>query len=451
MSRAHRVTRIAAAAVVVLLSCAGGGAKAAKLFDASEFKLDNGLDVVVIPNHRAPIITQMVWYKVGAADEVAGKSGLAHFLEHLMFRGTKETPPGDFSRIIAENGGQENAFTTHDYTAFYQNVAADRLDLVMKLEAERMRDLVISDTVLIPERKVIIEERHMRIDNSPSGLMNEQLDTALYLNHPYRIPTIGWEVEMRGLDTEDAQAFYAKWYHPNNAVLVIGGDVTVEHVHELAEKYFGPIPAQAVPVRHRVDEPPKVAKSRLTMTSERVAQPNWTLSFLAPSYTRGETKYAYALQVLAEVMGGGPTSRLYKALVVDHTVALDAAASYDPGTLDLSSFSFYGSPRKDVTVEAFEAEVEEQMSLLLKDGVTEEEVDRAKKRMQLEAVFARDSLTAPAHIVGAALATGRSLDEVESWADRIGTVTRDEVNEAAKLVIHDDVGVTGIMLPKPNS
>jgi zinc protease len=440
-----------AATALLALSSAATPVSAAKLFDATEFKLANGLDVVVIPNHRAPIVTQMVWYKVGAADEVPGKSGLAHFLEHLMFRGTKETPPGAFSRIVAENGGQENAFTTHDYTAFYQNVAADRLDLVMRLEAERMNGLVIDDAVLLPERKVIIEERHMRIDNSPAGRMNEQLDTALYLNHPYRIPTIGWESEMRGLSTPDAQAFYAKWYHPNNAVLVVAGDVTVEQVRALAEKYYGAIPAVAVPERHRVDEPPKVAKARLTMSSERIAQPNWTRSYLAPSYTRGDSQYAYALQVLAEIMGGGANSRLYRALVLEHPIALDAAATYDPDTLDLTSFSFYGSPRRDVTVETFEAAVEEQVAALIKDGVTDDEVDRAKKRMQLAAVYARDSLDGPARIAGAALATGRSLDDAEAWSDRIGAVTPDEVNAAARLVIHDDVAVTGVMLPKPSS
>lgn len=456
MRSTSRSPRLVMAAFTVLvlggLALVGTSpARADKLFDASEFKLANGLDVVVIPNHRAPIVTQMIWYKVGAADEVPGKSGLAHFLEHLMFRGTKETPPGAFSRIVAENGGQENAFTTHDYTAFYQNVAADRLELVMKLEAERMNGLVIDDSVLLPERKVIIEERHMRIDNSPAGLMNEQLDTALYLNHPYRIPTIGWEDEMRGLSTPDAKAFYEKWYHPNNAVLVIGGDVTVEKVKALAEKYYGRIPAHPVPERHRVDEPAKVAKAQLTMTSARVAQINWSRSYLAPSYTRGETKDAYALQVLAEIMGGGATSRLYKALVVDRPIALDAGATYDPGTLDLTSFNLYGSPRKDVTLEAFEAAVEQEVAELLKTGVTQDEVDRAKKRMQLAAIYSRDSLTAPAQIVGAALAVGRSLDDAESWADRIGAVTVDEVNEAARLVIRDDVAVTGVMLPKPSS
>ena len=215
-------------------------ALAAKRFEAESFTLSNGLQVAVIPNHRAPIVTQMIWYKIGGADEARGKSGIAHFLEHLMFRGTKETPPGAFSRIIAENGGRENAFTTHDYTAFFQNVAADRLELVMKLEAERMTGLVINDAVLLPERKVIIEERLMRIDNSPPALLREQLDTALFLHHPYRIPVIGWEHEMRGLSTHDALDFYHRWYAPNNAVLVIAGDVTPARVHELAEKYYGP-------------------------------------------------------------------------------------------------------------------------------------------------------------------------------------------------------------------
>jgi zinc protease len=426
-------------------------AQAAKRFEVESFTLSNGLQVAVIPNHRAPIVTQMIWYKVGGADEPRGTSGIAHFLEHLMFRGTKETPPGAFSHIIAENGGRENAFTTHDYTAFFQNVAADRLELVMKLEAQRMTGLVINDAVLLPERKVIIEERHMRIDNNPSALLREQLDTALFLNHPYRIPVIGWEHEMRGLSTRDALDFYHRWYAPNNAVLVIAGDVTVARVRELAEKYYGPIPSRTLPARVRVSEPPKVASVRMQMKSPRANQPSWNRSFLAPSYRAGEKQYAYALQVLAEVLGGGATSRLYKGLVVDRPLALEASAYYDPGALDLGTFGFDATLKKDVPVADFEAAADAIIENVLKQGVTQEEVDRAKQRMQAEAVYANDSLDGPARLVGAALAVGGSIADVEDWPDRIGAVTREEVDAAARLVIKPDVSVTGIMLPEPTS
>jgi zinc protease len=415
-------------------------AEAAKEFNARSFTLTNGLQVVVVENHRAPIATQMIFYKVGSSDEHRGKTGLAHFLEHLMFKGTKETPPGGFSRIVAQNGGSENAFTTADYTAFYQNVAADRLALVMKLESERMNGLVLTDKVVLPERDVILEERRSRIDNSPAALLNEQVNAALYLNSPYHNPVIGWESEMRGLTTADALAFYHAWYAPNNAVLVIGGDVS-----------FGPIPAHPVPERQSVEEPPKVASTRLVMKSARVGEPSWSRSYLAPSYTSGEKQYAYALEVLAEALGDGATSRLYRSLVLEKKVALGAGAFYDPGSRGLATFGFYATPQKGVSIADLEAAFEPVIKAVLKDGLTQDEVDRAKLRMQRAAVYARDSLEGPARIIGSALATGRSLDDVESWPDRIGAVTLQQVNTAARLVIHGYVAVTGVLLPEPTS
>jgi zinc protease len=434
-----------------LLALAAAAPAQAKMFDADSFTLANGLEVVVLPNHRAPIVTQMVWYKVGAADEAPGKTGIAHFLEHLMFRGTKETPPGAFSRIVAENGGRDNAFTTSDYTAFFQNVASDRLPLFMQLEAERMTGLVLTDEVVLPERQVIIEERHMRIDNSPAALLNEQMDAALYLNQGYHHPVIGWESEMRGLTTADALAYYRTWYAPDNAVLVLAGDITVEHARELAEKYYGPIPSRPIPPHRTLVEPPKVAAARLTMKSSRVAEPSWTRSYLAPSYLNGDSRSAYALEVLAEVLGGGPTSRLYKTLVVEDGVCLAAGAFYDPETRGLGTFGFRAAPKRDVPLADFEAKLDAVVKTALTDGVTTDEVERAKTRMITQAIYARDSLSGPAHIVGAALAEGRTLDDVQSWPERIGAVTVDQVNEAARLVIHDDQSVTGILLPQPTS
>jgi zinc protease len=437
--------------LLMLALPAGALAQQEKQFNAATFTLANGLQVVVIENHRAPIATQMIWYKVGSADEQRGKTGIAHFLEHLMFKGTKEVPGGEFSHIIARNGGRENAFTSFDYTAFFQNVAADRLELVMKLESDRMTGLVLSDDVVLPERDVIIEERHTRIDNSPSALLSEQINAALFLNHPYHNPVIGWEREMRGLTTEDALAHYRTWYAPNNAVLVIGGDVTLDQVRALAEKYYGPIPPRPVPLRHRVGEPPKVAATRLVMKSARAGEPSWSRSYLAPSYVAGEKQYAYALQVLAEALGAGATSRIYRLLVLDKGVALSAGAFYDPGALDLATFGIYATPRKDASIADLEAALEADLKTVLKDGLTQAEVDRAKRHMQQEAVYARDSLDGPARIIGAALATGRSLEDVESWPQHIGAVTLDEVNAAARLVIHDEIGVTGVLLPEPTS
>ncbi|HZT50698.1 MAG TPA: pitrilysin family protein [Stellaceae bacterium] len=443
--------RSALVATILAALTLSAGAARAKMFEADQFTLANGLEVVVVPNHRAPIVTQMVWYKAGADDEPRGKTGIAHFLEHLMFRGTKATPPGAFSRIVAENGGNDNAFTTDDYTAFYQNVAADRLELVMKLEADRMQNLVIDDAVVLPERKVIIEERHMRIDNSPSALLNEQANAALYLNQRYHDPVIGWESEMRGLTTADAQAFYRTWYAPNNAVLVVAGDVTTARVRALAEKYYGPIPKRPVPPRIALAEPPKVAATRLTMKSSRVAETSWTRSYLAPSYQSGETKYAYALQVLADVLGGNATARLYKTLVVEKGIAVSAGAFYDPALRGLAAFGIYATPRKDVPLPQFEAAVETLVKDVVENGVTADEVERAKKRMRTAAIYAQDGVGGPARIVGTALVDGRSLDDVQSWPDRIGAVTLDEVNQAARLVLHDDTAVTSVLLPQPTS
>jgi zinc protease len=449
-----RMSRGGSRAILLLLFFAVGMARPAhaKLFDAQSFLLKNGLQVVVIPNHRAPIVTQMVWYKVGAADEAVGKSGVAHFLEHLMFRGTKSVPPGEFSRIVAQNGGEENAFTTHDYTAYFQNVAADRVELMMKLEADRMANLVINDAVVKPEREVIIEERRMRIGNSPSALFDEQLDTALYLHHPYQIPTIGWENEMHKLTAQDEQEFYKRWYAPNNAVLVIAGDVTAEKVRTLAEKYFGPIPSRPVPVRQRVEEPAKVAAARLSMKSPRVTEIQWSRQWLAPSYNRGEITEAYPLQVLAEVLGGSAASPLYKGLVIDKGLALSAGAYYDPNQFDLTTFGFTATLKHGITVTDFEVAIDDIVKNALEGGgITADDVERAKQRMIAAAVYARDSLSGPARIAGTALSLGRTLDDVQDWPDKIAAVTPDQVRAAAKAVIHDDVAVTGVLMPGPTS
>jgi zinc protease len=423
----------------------------AQRFGAESLTLANGLEIVVIPNHRVAAVTHMVWYRVGAADELPGKTGIAHFLEHLMFKGTKEVPPGLFSRIVAQNGGRDNAFTTQDYTGYFQTVAVDRLELVMKLEADRMQNLVLTDDVVYPERDVIIEERHARIDNEPSALLNEQLRTALYLNHPYRMPTIGWEQEMRGLTTEDALAWYRRWYAPNNAIVVIAGDTSLAEVKPLAEKYYGAVPSRAVPPRERLEEPKRHAATRLELKSPRVAQANWSRSYLAPSYTGGEARHAYPLQVLVEVMGGGATSRLYRALVVEQQIALSAGAFYSPGSRYLTSFGFYASPKPGVAIEEVEKAVEAEVRKLLAEGVTPAEAERAKARMRAEAVYAQDSLSGPANLFGAALVNGRTIADVELWPDRIGEVTVDQINEAARAVIDDRTAVTGFLLPLPSS
>ena len=436
---------------LLLLSAATASPAVAQRFGAESFTLANGLQVVVIPNHRAPAVTQMVWYKTGAADDPRGKSGIAHFLEHLMFKGTRANPGSAFSTLIAQNGGRDNAFTTEDYTVYHETVAKDRLDLVMRLEADRMTGLVLDDSAVLPERDVILEERRMRIDNDPSALLREQVIAGLYLNASYHNPTIGWEHEMRGLGTADALAFYRDWYAPNNAILIVAGDVEAAEVKTLAERHFGPISARSVPPRLRLDEPPHYAPIRLEMKSPRAAQPSWRRFYLAPSYRAGATQHVYALQVLAEILAGSADSLLHKTLVLDKKLALSVGTGYSPSALGLAEFGVYATPKPGVAIADVEAAVDAELHRVLEHGVEAAEVAQAARRMQASAIYSQDSLSGPANIVGTALAIGRSLDEVAAWPDRIGAVTPAEVAAAARAVLVERNSATGILLPERTS
>ncbi|MDR3518364.1 MAG: pitrilysin family protein [Azospirillaceae bacterium] len=408
----------------------------------------NGLEVVVATNRRMPVVTHMVWYKVGAADEPRFKSGIAHFLEHLMFKGTEAVPPGDFSRIIARNGGQENAFTTYDYTAYYQNVAVDRLPLVMQLEADRMAGLRLTDALVDPERDVVLEERHQRTDNLPAGRLTEALYAALFVHHPYGIPVIGWEQEIRGLMRADAEDFYRTWYAPNNAVLVISGDVDAAQVRPLAETWFGAIPARPVPPRCRPQDPPMAVQHRVVLRDPRVRQASLRQLWQAPSYRHGDSGQAFALQVLAEILGGGATGRLYRSLVVEQRVATSAGFGYAPSALDYAVIGASLSPAPDSDPDQAEAALTREIERVVADGVTDDEVDAAKRRLIRESIFARDSLRGPAFSLGTALAIGRTVADVESWPARIAAVGRDQVNAAARAILGQPGRVTGVLLPE---
>ena len=439
---------VAAAAAALPLV---GLAAAAERFPAETFVLKNGLQVVVAPSHRSPAVTQMLWYKIGSADDPSGKSGLAHFLEHLMFKGTNRHPAGEFSALIAKEGGRDNAFTAADYTAFYETVARDRLALAMQLEADRMTGLALDDELVLPERRVVLEERRMRVDNKPRAVLDEELNARLFLHAPYRNPNIGWGEEVRRLGTADALAFYRRWYMPNNAVLVVGGDVEPAAVKALAERVFGPIPARPLPPRRRAEEPPHHAAVRVTMKSAHVAMPSWERLYLAPSYRAGETSEAYPLQVLAEILGGGVRSRLYKALVIDKKLALSTGADYEPGALDRTTFELYATPKEGVAVADLEKAIDEVLRQLLAHGVTAAEVEAAENRMLAAAAYDEDSLTGPAETIGAGLALGRSLADVEAWPDRIAKVTAAEVAAAARAVLVEHQSATGVLLPERTS
>jgi zinc protease len=368
-----------------------------------------------------------------------------------MFRGTTDLAPGQFSLDVAKVGGDENAYTTDDYTVYHQTVAVEQLPLVMRLEADRMANLAITDAVVGPEREVILEERRERIDNDPGSQLAEQLRAALFLNHPYHRPTIGWAHEMRGLTAEDERAVYRRWYAPNNAVLVVAGDVDLASVKALAERYYGPIPARPIPARERLSEPPPVAPRQVSLTSDHVQQPGWSVQYQAPSYRRAAGDQAYALELLSQILGGGTTSRLYRRLVVEDKVASAAGTSYDPDALDIGVFSFFASPPAGGSAAAVGAAVTAEIDKLMRDGVTEDELARAKAMLQAAAIKARDSLTEPARIIGTTLATGGTIAELESWPERIGAVTKAEIDAAARAVFRPEGAVTGLLLPKPTS
>jgi zinc protease len=419
----------------------------ATVFSPESFTLDNGMQVVVVSNHRVPVVTHMVWYKVGAADEGPGESGVAHFLEHLMFKGTPSHPNGEFSRILARNGGQENAFTSYDYTGYYQTVARDRLELVMGLEADRMTNLVLSKEDIDTERLVVLEERRSRTDNNPSALLREQINAALFLNHPYRRPIIGWEHEIENLDRDAIIAFYHRWYAPNNAILIVAGDISVEELRPLAEKYYGSIATAKTPVRARPSEPPHRAERQITYRDARVRQPSWQQNYLVPSYVYGNNEHAYALEILADVLGGGATSRLYRSLVIDQKLAISAGAYYDPGNLGPSRFTVYASPQPGVEFDAIIEAVQAEVDAIIQNGITNDELSRAVRSMNASAIYARDSLSTAPRVLGAALTSGQSIEDVEAWPDRIAAVTLNGVQKAAAYIFNKNNSVSAKLLP----
>jgi zinc protease len=437
--------------LLVVATLGGARPADAQVYRPDTFTLANGLQVVVVNNPRVPAIGHMVWYKVGAADEATGRGGLAHFLEHLMFKGTPTYGVGEYSKIIAREGGTQNAFTSYDYTAYWAEVASDRLELMLKLEADRMINLILTDETVLPERQVVLAERSQVVDSRPASVLGEQARGMLFQAYPYRLPVIGWRHEIERLTREDALAFYERYYAPNNAILVVSGDVTVEKLRPLAEKYFGPIPARAIPPRWRPDEPPARAPKRVSMTSPQAGSASFSRSYVAASYLYGEVAQAYPLQVLAELMGGSTTSRINRALVVEQGLATSAGAYYDASTMGPATFGFYAAPRQGKTVEETEAALDAAIDQLLADGPTEDEVLRAKTRLAAAAAFARDSLRGPAQALGAALSIGRKIEDVEAWPARIEAVTRDQVIAAARAVIRPESSVTSILLPKPTS
>ena len=414
------------------------------------FTLENGMDVVVVPDHRAPVVTHMVWYKVGSADEVRGKSGLAHFLEHLMFKGTKSHPAGEFSNTVSELGGQENAFTSYDYTAYFQRVPKETLKTMMEFEADRMTNLVLTDDVVLPERDVVLEERRSRTDSDPAAQLSEAVSATLWMNHPYGLPIIGWDHEIAALAREDALAFYEKYYTPNNAILVVAGDVNKEEVRALAGETYGKVARRAdPPPRVRPREPLQVAARRVAVADARVRQPSVSRVYLAPSYRTAQGDDAYALDLLSVVLGGGPTSRLYRALVVEKGIAAGAGSWYGGSSLDDSRFVVYGSPRPGHSLAEIEAALDAEMQRLIDGGVNTDELERAKTRLIADTIYDLDSQASLARTFGSALTTGMDVRDVIDWPERIRAITPGQLVEAAKKTLQLRQSVTGILESAP--
>ena len=414
-----------------------------------QFKLANGLDVLVIPDHRAPVVTHMVWYRVGAADEPSGTSGIAHFLEHLMFKGTNKIPSGEFSKIIARNGGQDNAFTSQDATVYHQRVAKDRLRIVMEMEADRMRNLKLTEKDVLTERDVILEERRSRVDNDPASILSEQMMSTLYSSHPYGTPVIGWEHEMAQLSRKDALSFYKRFYAPNNAILIVAGDVTPTHVKTLAREIYGSIRKEnSVGMRARVTEPGSAAPRRVVLRDKRVGKATFNRLYHAPSYKMAEEGEAEALDLMMKILAGGSTSRLYNRLVVDQKIASSVGGWYSGSGRDYGRIGLYAIATGKNSLEDVETALDKVLAEFVAKGATAKELKRSKNAYIAEYVYGVDSQSTLARRYGWALVVGSSVKDVEEWPKRLEKVTLKDISRVAKKYLVEKASVTGLLLQK---
>jgi zinc protease len=449
--RSPRLVRAAVVALMLGLAVALPREAAAQTLTSpppASFTLSNGLRVVVIPDHRTPVVTQMIWYKVGSADETPGKSGLAHFLEHLMFKGTAKHPAGEFSQTVLRIGGNENAFTATDYTGYFQRVPRDKLASMMEFEADRMTGLVLKDENVLPERDVVLEEFNMRVANNPDARLTEQIMAALYLNHPYGRPVIGWRQEIEKLDREDALAFYRRFYAPNNATLVIAGDVDAPEVRAIAERTFGPIaPQPAIPAqRIRPQEPVPAGPRTVTLADPRVEQNAWRRYYLVPSVVTAAAGEAAALDVLAQLIGSGANSYLYRALVIDRPLAVSAGASYNDTAVDDSYLMFSVTPKPGVEFTQIEQAIDGVIAEIAANPVRAEDLERVKTQLIAQSIYAQDSQATLARWYGAGLTVGLGIEDIRAWPDRIRAVTSDQVRAAAQKWLDKNRSVTGYLI-----
>jgi len=423
--------------------------------DITDFTLDNGLQVVVVEDHRSPSVTHMIWYRAGAADELPGQGGVAHLLEHLMFNGTDELAPGEFSETVEANGGSDNAFTSWDYTAYHQTVASDRLGLMMQMEADRMRDLVLVPEEVVTEISVVLEERAQRTDGSPGALFNEQTSAAYFRNHPYGRPIIGWRHEIQQLTIDMLRDWYDLHYHPNNAIVIVAGDVTPDEVRALAEEHYGPIPANPdIPsqeARVRPSEPPQNALRRVVYEDPRVANPYVSMEFPVDDTLVNDVRSGATMQLLRAVLSDSDfTSVFARELQIENQVSLFAAAYYSTTSLDHRPFTVLNMPVPGRSLEQAEADMLGVIDDFLAEGIDQEAFDRIQFQWQASQIYAQDDASGQARSLGTALTTGYTVDEWETWLDVTATITPDEVMEMARALFAQEPAVIGhITRPAP--
>ncbi len=414
-----------------------------------QFVLQNGLQVVVVPDHRAPVVTQIVVYKVGAMDDPPGMSGLAHFFEHMMFRGTHSVPGGGFSQQIARNGGDDNAYTTHDYTVFYEQIARDKLRLIAHLEADRMANLDLSESAVMAERDVVSEERRLRVDNDPQALLLEQAEAALYLSHPYGRPIIGWPDEIRRIGRVEAENFYRRHYAPNNAILIVAGDVTPDEVRTIAESEYGQVPARDLGPRVDYAQPKRLGESRIVVNRKDAKVPLFLRLYRVSSYAEAAPGQAESLELLARLLGGDVTSALYRRLVVERRLAIDVSANYDGYRRDSGQFTISATPRPGVSLEAVEHAVDEVIAWYTHHPASKAELARAKAQLVAGATFRRDSQFEMATAYAQALAVGLTVFDVQQWPARIQALKAKAVEEVAADSLDRTESVTAYLQPRP--
>jgi zinc protease len=418
----------------VLLALLVGGAQAA----VTDVTLENGMRVIVHEDHRAPVMVSQVWYRAGAMDEFNGTTGVAHVLEHMMFKGTQSVPPGEFSKRIAAAGGRENAFTSRDHTAYFQQMQKDRLELAMQLEADRMANLVISDELFAKEIQVVMEERRLRTEDQPQSVVYERLMATAYQTHPYRRPIIGWMDDLSNMTGQDARDWYVRWYAPNNATLVVAGDVKADEVIALAKKHFGALPLRTLPLRKPQAEPAQVGEKRIVVKAP-AQLPYLLMAWHAPTlrdWSKDTTPYA--LQILAGVLSGNDSARLQKSLVKTQQIAVNASAGYDAVARGPGMFMVDATPAPGKSVATLEKAIREELRRVQREGISEAELARVKAQVIAADVYQRDSLFYQAMQLGEYTIAGLPPEALAGRVDKLRAVTAKEVQAAARQWLQDD-------------